>query len=122
MTVAVIAEKPSVARDLARVLGARDRGEGFLSGPGYVVTWAIGHLVALAEPHEINPEWKRWRWDALPLLPGRWPLKVLEKTRAQFDAVRAILGRTDVDRVICATDAGREGELIFRYIYERSGC
>ncbi len=122
MTVAVIAEKPSVARDLARVLGAHERGDGYLSGGGYVVTWAIGHLVALAEPHEVNPDWKQWRFDALPLLPRDWPLKVLEKTRDQFAAVRAVLSRKDVDRVICATDAGREGELIFRYVYEKAGC
>ncbi|MFN7994759.1 MAG: DNA topoisomerase 3 [Bryobacteraceae bacterium] len=121
-SVAVLAEKPSVARDIARVLGATKQGDGYLHGNGYVVTWAIGHLVALAQPHEINPEWKHWRRDLLPMLPGDWPLVVYEKTKDQFDVVRKILNSPRVARVVCATDAGREGELIFRYIYEAAGC
>ncbi|WP_437640642.1 DNA topoisomerase 3 [Sorangium sp. So ce854] len=120
--IAVVAEKPAVARDIAAVLGASRRGEGFLEGGGYVVTWAVGHLVAIAEPHQIDPAWKRWRLDLLPMLPARFPLVVLPGTRAQFEIVRKVLGRRDVERVICATDAGREGELIFRYIYEAAGC
>jgi len=120
--VAVLAEKPSVARDIARVLGATKQGQGYLHGNGYVVTWAIGHLVALAQPHEIQPEWKQWRRDLLPMLPREWPLVVYEKTQSQFEVVRKILTSAKVARVVCATDAGREGELIFRYIYEASGC
>lgn len=120
--VAVLAEKPSVARDLARVLGANGRGEGYLHGNGYVVTWAIGHLAALAEPHQINPAWRQWRRDTLPMLPRAWPLVVYEKTKDQFETVRKILNSPRIARVICATDAGREGELIFRYIYEAAGC
>ncbi|MFL6192574.1 MAG: DNA topoisomerase 3 [Thermoanaerobaculia bacterium] len=120
--IAVLAEKPSVARDLARVLGASQRGDGCLQGNGYVVTWAIGHLVTLAQPHEINPEWRRWRRDHLPILPADWPLVVSQETRDQFEAVRKVLNDPEVERIICATDAGREGELIFRYIYEASGC
>lgn len=120
-TIAVVAEKPSVARDIARVLNASKRGDGFLHGEGYVVTWAIGHLVALAQPHEINPAWKSWRRDLLPMLPGSWPLVVSEKTSDQFEVVRKILSSPRVGSVICATDAGREGELIFRYIYEAAG-
>ena len=119
---AVIAEKPSVARDIARVLGATKSGDGFLQGEGYVVTWAIGHLVGLAQPHEIRPEWKRWRQDLLPMLPETWPLIVNEKTKDQFEVVRKILQSSKVTRVVCATDAGREGELIFRYIYAASEC
>ena len=115
---AVVAEKPSVARDLADVLGANKRGEGYRHGNGYIVTWAVGHLVALAEPHEINPDWRVWRRDALPLLPHEWPLVVYEQSRDQFEVVRRILTSPKVGRVISATDAGREGELIFRYIYE----
>ncbi|MCB1823962.1 MAG: DNA topoisomerase 3 [Candidatus Competibacteraceae bacterium] len=122
MSIAVVAEKPSVARDIAKVLGVRQRGEGFLHGNGYVVTWAVGHLVRLAEPHEIDPAWKRWRRELLPLLPERWPLVVGEQTREQFEAVRRILNDEAIERVICATDAGREGELIFRYLYEAAGC
>ncbi len=120
--VAVVAEKPSVARDIARVLGADQRGEGYLHGNGYVVTWTVGHLVALAQPHEINPEWRQWRRDLLPILPDRWPLVVYEQTKDQFEVVRKLLKSPKVKSVVCATDAGREGELIFRYIYEAAGC
>ncbi len=122
MSIAVVAEKPSVARDIAKTLGARQRGDGFLHGNGYVVTWAIGHLVRLAEPHEIDPAWKRWRRESLPMLPKRWPLLVSDSTRSQFEAVCRILNDKAIDRVVCATDAGREGELIFRYLYEAAGC
>jgi len=122
MVTAVVAGKPSVARDLAAVLGATTRGDGRLSGNGYVVTWAIGHLVGLAEPHQIRPEWKPWRWNLLPMLPRQWPLNVLEQTRDQFEVVRQVLTDPSVGQVICATDAGREGELIFRLIYEAAGC
>ena len=121
-SVAVLAEKPSVARDIARVLGAGTKGNGYLHGNGYVVTWAIGHLAALAQPHEINPDWRQWRRHLLPMLPGQWPLVVYEKTRDQFETVKQILNSPKVSRVVCATDAGREGELIFRYIYEAAHC
>ena len=121
MNIAVVAEKPSVARDIARVLGASQRGDGYLHGGGYVVTWAIGHLVALAQPHQIDAEWKRWRLDTLPMLPAAWPLEVLPDTRDQFEVVKKILRSRQIERVIAATDAGREGELIFRYIYEAAG-
>ena len=119
---AVLAEKPSVARDIAKVLGAATKGDGYIHGNGYVVTWAIGHLASLAQPHEIRPEWKFWRRETLPMLPEVWPLVVYEKTKDQFEVVRKILSSPRVTRVICATDAGREGELIFRYIYEAAGC
>ena len=121
-TVAVLAEKPSVARDIAHVLGANAKGDGYLHGNGYVVTWAVGHLAALAQPHEIEPEWRQWRRDRLPMLPERWPLVVYEKTKDQFEVVRKIVNSPRVSRVVCATDAGREGELIFRYIYEAAEC
>jgi DNA topoisomerase-3 len=121
-TIAVLAEKPSVARDIARVLGAIDRGDGYLHGNGYVVTWALGHLVALAQPHEIDPEWRHWRRDLLPILPKHWPLVVYEKTKDQFRVVQRILNSPRISHVVCATDAGREGELIFRYIYEATQC
>src|SRR5260370_2643868 len=121
-TMAVLAEKPSVARDIAKVLGATTRGEGYLHGNGYVVTWAIGHLASLAQPHEIHPQWKFWRRETLPMLPEVWPLVVYEKTKDQFEVVRTILSSPRVAYVSCARDAGREGELIFRYIYEAAGC
>ena len=82
MTVVVVAEKPSVARDIAQVVGAQTRASGWLHGNGYVVTWAIGHLVGLAQPHEINPDWKAWRAGSLPMLPEQWPLAVLDVGRA----------------------------------------
>lgn len=116
MTTAVLAEKPSVARDIAAALGVTGRREGHFAGEGYLVTWAIGHLVALAEPHEIDPAWKRWSLFTLPMLPRSFPLVVIPETRAQFAVVRRILGDSAVTRIVCATDAGREGELIF------SGC
>lgn len=122
MKIAVIAEKPSVARDIAKVLGARQRAEGYLHGNGYVVTWAIGHLVRLAEPEEINPQWKHWRRESLPMLPQHWPLRIGEQTREQFAVVQRILNDEQVERVVCATDAGREGELIFRYLYQAAEC
>ncbi len=122
MTIAVVAEKPSVARDLARVLGCTARGEGCLRGAGYAVTWAIGHLVGLAEPHDIDERWRKWRASDLPILPARWPLVVLEPTRNQFEVVRALLHAPDTEYIVCATDAGREGELIFRYVYEAAHC
>jgi DNA topoisomerase-3 len=121
-TIAVLAEKPSVARDIARVLGATGQGDGYLHGNGYVITWGIGHLAALAQPHEINPEWRQWRRDLLPMLPNQWPLVIYEKTKDQFDVVRKILNSPRISSVVCATDAGREGELIFRYIYEAAQC
>ena len=120
--IAVLAEKPSVARDIARVLGAGKKGDGFLHGNGYVITWAIGHLASLAQPHEIDPTWKQWRLDTLPMLPSRWPLVVYEKTSHQFEVVKRILRSERISEIVCATDAGREGELIFRYIYEAAEC
>jgi DNA topoisomerase-3 len=119
---AIVAEKPSVARDIAKVLGADQRGNGFLHGNGYTVTWAIGHLVTLAQPGEIRPEWKKWSRAQLPMLPREWPLVVPDDTKDQFAVVKKVINAPEVGRVVCATDAGREGELIFRYIYEAAGC
>src|SRR3984885_1118153 len=121
-TIAVLAEKPSIARDIASVLGATNKRDGYLHGNGYVVTWAIGHLAALAQPHEMDPAWRQWRRNLLPMLPEKWPLVVYEKTKDQFEVVRKIVNSPRISRVVCATDAGREGELIFRYIYEATQC
>src|ERR1700676_4136761 len=121
-SIGVLAEEPSGARDIAKVLGATTRGEGYLHGNGYIVTWAIGHLAALAQPHEIEAHWRQWRRETLPMLPGKWPLVVYEKTKDQFETVRKILTSPRVSQIVCATDAGREGELIFRYIYEAAQC
>ena len=119
---AIVAEKPSVGRDLAAVVGATRRGDGCLVGDGWVVTWAVGHLVGLAEPGRMNPEWQTWRRDRLPMLPSAWPLVVLGRAADQFEAVRRVLSDPNVSEVVCATDAGREGELIFRQLYESARC
>lgn len=118
----VLAEKPSVARDIARVLGAAARGEGCLSNQNYVVTWAIGHLVSLKEPEELDERYKKWRAADLPILPEKMELKILPKTRSQFTIVKRLMNSKEIDSLICATDSGREGELIFRYIYHMAGC
>ncbi|MFN7920676.1 MAG: DNA topoisomerase 3 [Bryobacteraceae bacterium] len=120
--IAIVTEKPSVARDIARVVGASKSADGYMHGNGHVVTWAVGHLVHLAQPHEIKPEWKSWRPELLPMLPKDWPLVVYDKTKDQFEVVRKIINSQKVSQVVCATDAGREGELIFRYIYEAAEC
>lgn len=118
----VLAEKPSVARDIARVLGARDKGENCLIGKDYVVTWALGHLVTLKEPQELDERYTRWKKEDLPILPARMETKVIKKTRSQFFAVKKLMNDKETGDIICATDSGREGELIFRYIYEQAGC
>jgi len=119
----VIAEKPSVGRDLARVLpGPFQRGEGILEGPDHVITWAVGHLVQLAEPDEYDDKFKRWRMADLPIVPPKFKLVVRdERSRRQMNVVKRALGRDDVDVVVNACDAGREGELIFAYLYEKAG-
>jgi len=118
----IVAEKPSVARDIARVLGVTTRGEGFISSEKYVVTWAIGHLVSLKEPEELDERLKRWRAADLPILPEKMELKVLPKTRSQFSVIKKLMNSKETDSLICATDSGREGELIFRYIYDMAVC
>ena len=120
--IVVIAEKPSVGRDIARVIGCRDRGDGCLIGDRYIVTWAVGHLVTLAEPDELDEKYKKWSFATLPILPEEIPLKVIRQTSKQFTIIKKLINDGDTDSLICATDAGREGELIFRYIYEKAGC
>jgi DNA topoisomerase-3 len=119
----VIAEKPSVGRDLGRVLpGAFTKSEGYLEGPEHVVTWAVGHLVQLAEPDEYDDRFKKWRMADLPIVPDRFKLVVRdERSKKQMNVIKRQLARDDVDEVVNACDAGREGELIFAYLYEKSG-
>ncbi|MGI8428419.1 MAG: DNA topoisomerase [Solirubrobacteraceae bacterium] len=119
----VIAEKPSVGRDLVRVLpGAFTKAEGYLEGPAHVVTWAVGHLVALADPDEYDEKFKKWRMADLPIVPDRFKLVVRdERSKKQMNVVKRQLAREEVDTVVNACDAGREGELIFAYLYEKSG-
>ncbi len=118
----VIAEKPSVGRDLARVLpGPFAKQEGYLDGPDYVITWAVGHLVQLADPDEYDAKYKRWRMPDLPIVPSKFKLVVRdERSRKQMSVVTSQLGREDVEKVVNACDAGREGELIFAYLYEKA--
>ena len=118
----VIAEKPSVARDIARVLGCKEKGEGFLKSDSHIVSWAVGHLVTLVEPDELDEKYKKWRMEDLPILPEHIPTKVISQTKSQFKILKDLMARSDVQSLICATDAGREGELIFRLIYEKAGC
>jgi len=118
----ILAEKPSVARDLAGVLGKFQKKEGYLEGKEYVVTWAVGHLVTLAQPEEYDTRYKKWCLEDLPILPDSFKLKANPGTSKQFAIVRELLHRKDVEKIICATDAGREGELIFRYIYRLAKC
>jgi len=118
----IVAEKPSVGRDIARVLGCTQRGAGCLIGKDYTVTWAVGHLVTLVEPDELDERYKKWQFDTLPILPEDIPLKIIPSSKDQFKVVRDLINAEDTDRLICATDAGREGELIFRYIYSKSKC
>ena len=118
----VVAEKPSVGRDIARVLKCTQRGQGCLIGQDYTVTWAVGHLVTLVEPDELDEKYKRWQFETLPILPEDIPLKVIRQSADQYKVVRDLINAADTDRVICATDAGREGELIFRYIYSKANC
>ncbi|HXR13069.1 MAG TPA: DNA topoisomerase, partial [Solirubrobacteraceae bacterium] len=119
----VIAEKPSVGRDLARVLpGPFAKHEGYLDGPEHVISWAVGHLVQLAEPDEYDPKFKRWRMADLPIVPEHFKLVVRdERSKKQMSVVTTQLHRDDVVDVINACDAGREGELIFAYLYEKAG-
>src|SRR6478736_3658361 len=119
----VIAEKPSVGRDLVRVLpGAFTKGEGYLEGPEHVITWAVGHLVQLADPDEYDERFKKWRMADLPIVPDQFRLVVRdERSKKQMNVVKRQLGRDEVDLVVNACDAGREGELIFAYLYEKAG-
>ncbi len=120
--IVVVAEKPSVGRDIARVLKCTQHGQGCLMNDKWVVTWAVGHLVTLVEPDELDEKYKKWRFETLPILPEDIPLKVIPQSRDQYKVVKELINAADTDRLVCATDAGREGELIFRYIYAKAKC
>lgn len=115
----VIAEKPSVARDIARVLNCNKKGNGYLEGDKYIVTWALGHLVTLADPESYDAKYKSWNLEDLPMLPDRLKLTVIKQSGKQFNAVKSQLTRNDVNEIIVATDAGREGELVARWIIDK---
>ncbi|PIE20189.1 MAG: DNA topoisomerase III [Proteobacteria bacterium] len=121
MVTLVIAEKPSVARDIARVLGASGRREGYLEGAGYRVSWCVGHLLELCEPHDYDPAWKRWDTKTLPMVPARFMTRARKGAGKQLAVLRKLARAADVERVVNACDAGREGELIFRFVWEAVG-
>lgn len=116
----VLAEKPSVGRDLARVLGCGKNGNGYFEGTKHLVTWALGHLVTLADPEAYDDKYKAWKLEDLPMLPQQLQLVVIRQTAKQFNTVKALLLRGDVGEIVIATDAGREGELVARWIIEKA--
>ena len=118
----VIAEKPSVARSIAAVLGVNERKDGYLISKDYIVSWCVGHLVGLSSPDTYDEKYKKWSFDTLPIIPEQWSFSVNESTKKQFDILCELIKRDSVDELICATDAGREGECIFRYVYYKAGC
>ena len=118
----VIAEKPSVAMSLAAVLGATERKDGYLEGSGYLVSWCVGHLLELAQPEAYKEQYAKWRYEDLPILPENWKYEVPKDKKKQLALLCRLMKDKRVDSVVCATDAGREGELIFRLVYEYAGC
>lgn len=118
----VIAEKPSVAQSIAAVLGATQRKDGYLEGNEYLVSWCVGHLVELAQPESYEEAWKKWSYESLPIIPQEWQHEVKSDTKAQYQILKKLMHDDRVDAVVCATDVGREGELIFRLTYNMAGC
>lgn len=118
----VIAEKPSVAQSIAKVLGAAEKKDGYLSGNGYLVSWCVGHLIELADATVYNEAYAKWRYEDLPILPEHWQLVVAKDKSKQFKILKDLMHNKAVSGLVCATDAGREGELIFRFVYEQAGC
>ena len=122
IAILIVTEKPSVAMSYAKVLGVQGRQDGYLEGSGYIVSWCIGHLVELAPPSTYDEKYVKWNVADLPILPQRWQYLVSASTKKQFGILKKLMHRADVESIICATDAGREGELIFRLVYEQAGC
>lgn len=118
----VITEKPSVAQTVAKVIGAYKREDGYIEGSGYIVSWCVGHLVELAQPQDYDEKFEKWRFEDLPILPEQWKTVVSAATKKQYGVLKKLMHREDVDSVVNACDAGREGEAIFRMVYEKAGC
>lgn len=114
----VLAEKPSVGKDIARVLGCKQGKSGYLEGSKYIVTWALGHLITLADPENYDAKYKSWNMEDLPMLPQKMKLVPIKQTRKQYETVKSLMTRKDVSDIVIATDAGREGELVARWIIE----
>lgn len=122
MKILVVAEKPSVGRDIARVLKCSQKGDGYLYSDKYIVSWAIGHLVTLYDPEDYNEELKKWKFETLPIVPENVKIKPIENTKKQLNILKKLMNNKEIESIICATDSGREGELIFRYIYNLVKC
>ena len=118
----VIAEKPSVAQSIAAVIGAKQRGDGYMKGAAHIVSWCVGHFVELAQPESYDERYAKWKREDLPILPERWQYAVPKNKEKQLKVLRGLMSREDVEGIVCATDAGREGELIFRLVYAYCGC
>ena len=118
----VLAEKPSVAQSIAKVIGATKREDGYLEGNGYIVSWCVGHLVELAQPESYDSKYSKWSYNDLPIFPDSWQYQVSAATKKQFGILKKLMARKDVESLVCATDAGREGELIFRLVYHQCHC
>ncbi len=118
----VIAEKPSVGRDIARVLKCNHGSNGYIEGENYIVTWGLGHLVTLADPEDYDKKYKEWKMEHLPMMPETFKLEVMKQTSRQYNIVKTLIYRNDVNEIIIATDAGREGELVARLILKKSGA
>lgn len=118
----VIAEKPSVAKSIAKVLGADKNEDGYLEGNGYVVSWCVGHLIELAQPESYDAAYHKWNYETLPIIPDAFQYQVKNDTKKQYGILKKLMERSDVTSIVCATDAGREGELIFRLVYTCAKC
>ena len=118
----IIAEKPSVGKAIAAVVGAMESRNGYMEGHGFMVTWCLGHLVELAMPEDYKKDFATWRYKDLPIIPDKWKYNVSSEGAKQFNIVCSLMNDATVNGIICATDAGREGELIFRLVYEKAGC
>jgi len=118
----VIAEKPSVAASIAAVMGADKKKDGYIEGGGYLVSWCVGHLVGLADAAAYDERYQKWRYEDLPVVPEKWKYTLSKGKEKQFNILRGLMERPDVESLVCATDAGREGELIFRFVYQMAGC
>ena len=123
MSILIVGEKPSVSRAISAVVGASSAHKGYTEGNGYVVSWCVGHLVGLKFPNEYGNGWdQRWSFSQLPMLPEKWQFRVTDSTKAQYELLKKLMNRVDVSEIICATDADREGECIFRYVYNMANC
>ena len=118
----IIAEKPSVAKEIAKVVGASKSEKGYLSGEMYIVTWCVGHLISLAKPEAYGTEYQKWDLNTLPIIPENYITEISPSTAEQYNIIKSLMHRIDVTELVVATDAGREGELIFRLVYEEAGC